>query len=548
MKTLLAILALAAAPLLGTCSTNPATGESSLTFGSSTESEIETGRKAHPEILKEFGGEYGSPELKAYIDSIGQLLARTVERHDFPYTFTVLNSAVVNAFAVPGGYVYISRGLIALADSEAELASVLAHELGHLAALHHARRQSQSLLANILVAGAAIATGSDLVGQAGSAVATGALAGFSREHESEADELGIRYIARAGYDPGAASRFLSKLRAYSQYEARRHGKSPDEVDKFSYLATHPAPIERVQRTSQIAATTSVRDPMVARDIYLAKLDGMVYGDDPREGIVRGREFVHPTMRFRFEAPPGFSLFNSRKAVTAAGPQGSGIIFDQAPRAVSGSMTSYVIGVWGRSLRLGGAETINVNGLEAATAIARVNTQSGARDIRLLAIRADAQTVYRFLFVTQPGMTERLAADFRRTTYSFRLLEPNEAAAIRPLRIHLVTVGPGDTVQRLAARMPPDGLQQELFQVLNSGPLRPGEKVKIVAPRAAPPRTRKPPRRRPAPRSRAVRRRSRYECRARRSSRRPAQPRRRPAPQPLNRRSGTALPAHARIQP
>jgi len=484
MKTVLAMLALVALgvlPALSGCVDNPATGGSSFAFGSSAASEIATGKQAHPEILKEFGGEYPDPAVKTYVDSIGQLLARTVERHDFPYTFTVLNSPIVNAFAVPGGYVYITRGLMALADSEAELASVLGHELGHLSALHHARRQSQGLLASILVAGAAIATGSDLVGQAGGAVATGALASFSREHESEADQLGIRYIARAGYDPAAATRFLTKLRAYSQLEARRHGKSPGEVDKFNYLATHPAPIERVQHTTQIAASTPVRDPMVARDIYLSKLDGMIYGDDPKDGIVHGREFVHPSLRIRFEVPDGFSMFNAPKAVTAAGPQGSAIIFDRAPRPFSGAMPGYLANVWGQRLRLSGIEAISVNGMEAATATTRANTQSGTRDIRLLAIRGDAQSIYRFIFITQPSMTDRLAADFRRTTYSFRRLEPNEAAAIRPLRLHVVTVGPGDTPQSLAARMPRDSFQQQLFQVLNGVPVRPGEKVKIVAP-------------------------------------------------------------------
>lgn len=481
MKLVAVILALGAlAPLAG-CTTNPATGASSFTFGSSTASEVETGRKAHPEIVKEFGGEYADPQIKAYVSSIGQLLAATVERKDFPYTFTVLNAPIVNAFAVPGGYVYVTRGLLALADSEAELASVLGHELGHLTALHHARRQSQSLLANILVAGAAIATGSEAIGQVGGVVATGALASFSREHESEADELGIRYLARAGYDPAAATRFLNKLRAYSRLEARRHGKSPDEVDQFNYLATHPAPIERVQETTQIAARTSVRDPMTARDVYLAKLDGMLYGDDPKEGIIQGRAFVHPGMRFRFEVPAGFSLFNSPRSVAAAGPQGSAIIFDHAPRPFTGSMPSYLTGVWGRNLRLAGVEAITVNGMPAATGSARANTQSGARDFRLVAIRADEQTIYRFVFVTQPGMTERLATDFRRTTYSFRRLEPAEAAAIKPLRLRIVEVRPGDTLQSMAARMPQDGFQAELFQVLNSGPFRPGEKVKIITP-------------------------------------------------------------------
>ena len=482
MRKLIALLALAAAPLLGGCTTNPATGASTFTGGFGASQEIQTGRQQHPEILKEFGGEYPDPGLKTYVDSIGQLLARTVERHDYPYTFTVLNSPIVNAFAIPGGYVYITRGLLALADSEAELACVLAHELGHLNALHHAERQGQAMIANILVAGAAIATGSDLVAQAGGTLATGVLRSFSREQESQADELGIRYAARAGYDVSAMARFLGKLRAESQFEARRHGRSPDEVDKFNYLATHPAPIERMQHANEVAAGYSVRDPMVARDVYLGKIDGLVYGDDPKDGIVRGREFVHPGLGFRFEVPPGFSLFNGAKAVTASGPQGAAIMFDRA-RVAGGSMGNYVANVWGRRLNLGGAETINVNGMEAATAGARVNTQSGARDLRLVAIRGDAQSVYRFVFVTPPALTERLATDLRRATYSFRRLDPGEAAGIHPLRIRIVTVGPGDTPQSLGNRLPQDGFQQALFQVLNGPdiPFRPGEKMKIVAP-------------------------------------------------------------------
>jgi predicted Zn-dependent protease len=159
-----------------------------------------------------------------------------------------------------------------------------------------------------------------------------------------------------------------------------------------------------------------------------------------------------------------------------------MIFDRAPRPYTGPMASYITTVWGQKLPLAGVEPITVNGMEAATAAARVNTRSGPRDIRLVAIRADAQSIYRFLFVTPPALTERLAAEFRRTTHSFRRLDPQEAAAIRPLRVRVVTVGPRDTPETLARRMPQDGFELELFRVLNmSAQIRPGEKVKIVAP-------------------------------------------------------------------
>jgi len=163
---------------LSGCTTNPATGETVFTGMSSDAQELSVGREQHPQIIKAFGGEFGSPELRRYVDSIGQLLTRTVERKTFKYTFTLLNSEVVNAFALPGGYIYISRGLLALAENEAEVAGVLAHELGHINALHHGRREGQGLLANILLAGAGIAGGwaaADL----GGLVVGGALSAYS---------------------------------------------------------------------------------------------------------------------------------------------------------------------------------------------------------------------------------------------------------------------------------------------------------------------------------------------------------------------------------
>ena len=185
----LAVLGLGAS--LSGCTTNPATGQPTFTGLMTTAEEIRIGREQHPQIVKAFGGEYGSPELRKYVASIGALLARTVERKDLSYTFTILNSNIVNAFAIPGGYVYVTRGLLALAGDEAELAGVLGHELGHLAALHHAQRAGQDLLAGILITGVSIAAGREIA-QAGDILAQTVLRGFSREQESQADDLGIR--------------------------------------------------------------------------------------------------------------------------------------------------------------------------------------------------------------------------------------------------------------------------------------------------------------------------------------------------------------------
>lgn len=467
---------------LGGCARNPATGGTAFTGGLSQSQEIRMGRENHPKIIKEFGGEYGTPELRRYVDGIGQLLAQTAERRDLKFTFTLLNSDIINAFATPGGYVYITRGLMALADNEAQLAGVLAHEIGHITALHHARRHGQSILANIGLAAVGI-LGGRTAAQLGQLGAVSVLQGFSRDNEYEADQLGVRYLSRAGFDPSAMAGFLSKLRADTRLRAIRRGESPDTVDQFNYLATHPAPKARVQRALALARKTNVKNPMTARDIYLSKLNGILYGSDPEQGFIRGRDFLHPNLRFAFRVPPGFSLFNSNRAVYAFGPGKSRIIFDRAPKAVRGSMEYYLGRVWGAKLRLRNLEAIRVNGLDAATATTTVRTSAGQFNARLVSYRFDAKTIYRLMFLTPPGQGNRLSTELRRTTYSFRKLTAAEASRLRPLVLRIVTVKPGDTVSRLARRMPYSDYQIERFEVLNgisrNDTLRVGQKLKTV---------------------------------------------------------------------
>ena len=488
----LALMIAATAPIaaLQGCATNPATGGTTITGGMGTAEEIRIGRESHPKIVTEFGGEYGTPELRRYVDSIGQLLARTGERRDLNYKFTVLNSDIVNAFAMPGGYIYITRGLLALADSEAQLAGVLAHELGHITALHHAERQGQGMLANILLAGAGILVGQvspqaqRSVMQVGQSGAVAVLRGFSRENEYEADDLGIRYLSRAGYQTGAMAGFLSKLRSDSRLQARLRGESPDKVDQFNYLATHPAPNERVTRARARAAAARVRSPIVARDVYLGKIDGILYGDDPEQGFIRGREFSHPKLRFRFEVPEGYRLFNSPKAVIAFGPNKARIIFDRATKPSDGPMRYYLTSIWAPALRIGDAETIRINGLEAATGSARIKTRAGPADLRLVAIRVDPRSIYRFMFLTPVRATPALSLGLRRTPYSFRRLGPAEAEKLKPLHLRVHTVGSGDTQQSIAARMAFADFRLKRFQTMNGltarDRLAPGARVKIVS--------------------------------------------------------------------
>lgn len=476
---LLAILALL--PLIGACATSPATGRSFFTGGLSSEDEAQLGAQQHGQVLKEFGGTYDDPKLANYVSSLGTLLARTSELPDLKFTFTVIDSPIVNAFALPGGYVYVTRGLVALADDEAELAGVLAHEIGHVTARHSAERYGQAVAANLATAGLGIIFGAT-EGQMAEGLSALVLRSWSRDQEFEADMLGVRYLTQAGFSPDAMASFLSRLQAHSRLEAEIEG-NPGAADSFSLLQTHPRTADRIERAADQAGVVPVADPIVGRDIYLNQIDGMIYGDSPKNGFVRGRVFYHPILRFRFEAPPGFRIINSQTRVLAVGPKPAGISFDLAPESQGRDPLDYLVNVWAKGLQLDGVERLDINGMAAATGHLRSNTRGGARDFRLITIRYDNTYMYRFLFVTAPEQTAQLGEAFRRTTYSFRKLSAAEAGALKPNRLRIHQVRAGDTPQSLSAQFPFDTFKLERFVVLNGIPananLTPGQRVKII---------------------------------------------------------------------
>ncbi len=474
---------------LAGCTVNPATGKQSFTTFMSPADEVAVGREEHPKILEQSGGAYGDRNFGAYVRTIGQSLARVSETPNLSYTFTVLNDPKVNAFAVPGGYVYVTRGLLALADNEAEMAGVLAHEIGHVAARHTAERYSQAVAANLgLTVLGVLGSAAGVPASVGTLASFGAqayLQSFSREQELEADMLGVRYMTRAGYDPRAMISFFRKLQGHDALEAALSGKR-EAADRFHIMSTHPRTADRIAHAIELARVSPAANPRVGRDAYLARIDGMVFGDAPKQGIRRGRLFVHPDLRIRFTVPPDFVMFNSPGRVLARGPGGSAIAFDmkRGPAAERvRSLPSYLVRDWGNRLSLKAVEKITVNGMEAATGRDRLQTRDGPRDVRLLAIRERPDRIYRFIFLTPPSLTARLANEFKRTTYSFRRLSPREAAAIRPLRLSVVTVRTGDTAAALAARMPLGKFNLAWFETLNGlrrgQPLVPGTTVKVV---------------------------------------------------------------------
>lgn len=445
--------------------------------------EARMGAEQHDQVMAEFGGAYDHPALAAYVDSIGQFLALTSERPDVKFTFTVLNSPIVNAFALPGGYVYVTRGLLALAGDEAELAGVIAHEIGHVAARHGAQRMSNAMLANLGLGLLGVLTDSEQVAGLAQLGALAMVQSYSREQEYEADLLGVRYLSRAGFDPEAMASFLAKLKAHSKLESILAG-NPDSKDQFDILATHPRTAERVRRAIQAAGARRVAQPIVGRQIYLNKIKGILYGDDPEQGLINGRTFVHPILRFRFEAPPDFQLLNGASQVLAKGPDGAALIFDLDQRKDGRSARDYIQQVWAKDAKLEGLEAIQVNGYRSATATSTATISNQQYDVRLVAIEFDPKLMYRFSFLTPPQATGKFDEAFRRTTYSFRSISQSEANSVRPKRLETYRVRRGETATSISRRMPPEKYPLERFLILNGrypdDPLREGEVVKVIA--------------------------------------------------------------------
>lgn len=477
---LLASLGLATAA----CSTNPATGDDSLAFMTPAE-EQRIGNEQHPMVVAEYGGTYDHQGLAAYVTSVGEKLAAVSERKDMKFTFTVLDSDIVNAFAMPGGYVYVTRGLLALTSTEAELAGVVGHEIGHVVARHTAQRDARGKVAGL---GAGLGTSllSAWLGpEIGTVLNYGASAyvqKFSRDQEFESDMLGVRYIARAGYDPSAMAGFLSKLMAISEFEAQKAGQTADRG--FDIMASHPRTLDRVADAIRQAKEKPVANPIVNRDQLLSHLDGVAYGVDPAKGIVRGQSFLYPPLKLKFTAPARFQLHNGPEQVSANGPNSQGFTFD-LDTAKAGQNAQDYLRSWADRQPLSGAETLTVMGKPAATALTTAKTDSGQSvAVRLVAIQAEENRVYRFQFFGAPNDIKGLNGLTTQVLNSMTSLSETEIAALKLARISIVTAATQAEANSLVSKMKYEGAtDKRLFEILNGlapGEMpKPGVKMKVI---------------------------------------------------------------------
>lgn len=454
-----------------------------------TPAEAQQGAQYHPQFLAEFGGAMTGAHAQ-YVEQVGKNIAVQSGLGNARESFTVslLNSPVHNAFAVPGGYIYTTRQLVTLMNSEAELAAVLGHEVGHVAARHSQRRQQAAQRNTLLGLGGAILSGI-LLGdsQAGSSLSRTFLEGsqlltlrFSRTQELEADDLGIEYLGRAGYDRRAMGTVLASLAAQNALDARLQGRNASVPE---WASTHPDPASRVQSALAKAGNVPGSGAGVSnRDTFLTRIDGLRYGDDPAQGLIEGSTFIHPELRLAFTAPQGFYMVNGTRAVSI---QGQGGQAQMTTAAYSGNLETYVrqqftaLGGQNSTLAPSDIQRTTVNGLPAVYGTARVTSGNSQVDVVVFAYEFARDQAFHFAAIAPAGRAGTFNAMFQ----SMRRISASEAGAVIPKKLQVVTVARGDTVASLARRMAYDTAQEDRFRVLNAlgsnDTLTAGRKVKLV---------------------------------------------------------------------
>ena len=431
------------------------------------------GAREHPKIVKAFGGTYSSPAMEDVLALVAGRLVEANGEADRAFQITLLDSPTVNAFALPGGYLYVTRGLLALASDASEVAGVLAHEMAHVTANHGVLRGRQQKAKEIADRVVSEVVSNPVAGAVARAQGERRLARFSQQQELQADALGIRLMAKAGFDPFANARFLDAMERFRAW--RREGGADDMSS--SHPST-PRRIELARRHARAIGPPGTGETL--RERYLRGVEGLLFGDRESEGFVRGRTYAHKPLSIAWEAPEGFSLVNKPEAVIASGPNEQALRFDAVPAKGNGAPEAYLRSGWVNGLRAGSVRRATIAGLPAARAAAE------AGDWRFsIAVVAKGARLFRFILAAPRGQADQAAMDRRldAVTASFRVMGAGERSRLRPLRIAVVKVRAGDTVASLAARMKGVGDPEPLFRAMNglgpNGTLKPGTSVKLV---------------------------------------------------------------------
>jgi predicted Zn-dependent protease len=462
------------------------------------------GKKAYDEMSAAYGVYKEDAALTAYVDRVGQALAKNVVRKDVHYTFTILDDDEIDAFALPGGYICITRGALNFANSEAELAAILGHEIGHVDAFHFGRgggHDTTKALLSVLLrhTGNAgdLALAQKLADQSTKAAA------YSQQQEFEADALGIHYMALAGYDPQGMVDALRTEDAKMKLDDGKMKGNPIAHDIFALDQSHPDTPEREARAAAEAKNAALAPPngspggsengspsaspagsptgagpKTDRDAYLAAIDGMTFGADPADGKVDGHRLVNAALGFSFDVPADFDLWPSHGGAFGAGSKAV-LVFETTDKYAGQSMAAYVQSSMMPKMQVEDVRPLEIDGYRAATGL----VSKGPFAIRLAAIHDSGNHLYRLLYVAPRRVFSDLDAGFLDSLKSFRPLEGAEATPHPPLHLHIITVAGGDTVKNLSDRMALKEQKLEWFRVLNGlgaeDEVKPGDKVKLV---------------------------------------------------------------------
>jgi predicted Zn-dependent protease len=462
------------------CALNPATGQRQFSLMSESQ-EIAIGQEMDGQIRREMGI-YDDKALQEYVASVGHRLARGSERPNLPWHFAIVDSPAINAFALPGGYIYLTRGIMPFLGDEAELAGVLGHEIGHVTARHAAQQYSRATGAQLgLVLGSIFVPG---IQQAAGLAESGLgllFLKYGRDDELQSDALGARYAARAGWSPSGVAGMLSTLDRVSETSEDRRGVP-------NWLATHPSPadrVERVQAAIKEAEAEAHEVRPVDRDAYLRRLDGLVYGDNPDQGVTRGSQFLHRALRFAIDFPKGWEINNSATQVVAKRPGMNVFLLLQLVQKPQGRNAEDIarIDMGSAGFRLIQGSRTAINGLEAF-----VGTYEGTiADLGRVGMRAAhilyGSNVFLFTGIAPVDGYQRVQAELNDGLRAFRPLSAAEAERIQPNRIDLYTARAGDTWQAIADRQAKGIVRPETLAVMNgrtaAEPPRSGERLKIV---------------------------------------------------------------------
>ena len=473
ISAVVALLALAVA-----CATNPVTGRREFNLMSEAQ-EISLGQEADPEIKQEMGV-YNDAALSSYISNIGQRIAKVSERPHLPWRFTVVDQPAINAFAVPGGFIYFTRGILPFLDNEAEVAGVMGHEVGHVTARHSAQQYSRSIGGQLGLAALGIFVPAARPFGDLSAQALGVLfLKYGRDDELQADSLGARYIATLGWDPAAIPGFLTTLGRIDEAQGDRRGVP-------NWLSTHPDPLARVDEIRPVVEKLKVgrSEGVTNRDEFLRHIDGIIYGDNPEQGIVRGNVFLHPPLRFRVEFPQGWQVNNSPQQVVAKAPNAEVYMILQLVQKPQGRNIQEIAlsSMQNAGFTAMEGERTTINGLDAFVGAYQGQIE-GLGNVAVRAAHiAHGSSVYMLAGLTPPDVFRQADSAFTGAIRSFRPLSAAEAENIRPNRVDLYVVRQGDTWQGIAERSG-GVITPATLAVMNKStpgsPPQPGTRIKIV---------------------------------------------------------------------